>query len=47
MLHTEAVNSLIKGEGEEVIWSNQQGISFQFLIFFFFGWASVFERLES
>lgn len=36
MLHTEAVNSLIKGEGEEVIWSNQQGISFQFLIFFFF-----------
>lgn len=35
MLHTEAVNSLIKGEGEEVIWSNQQGISFQFLIFFF------------
>lgn len=46
MLHTEAVNSLIKGEGEEVIWSNQQGISFQFLIFFFC-WASVFERVES
>jgi len=37
MLQTEAVNSLIKREGEEIIYSNQQGISSQFLIFFSVG----------
>lgn len=37
MLHTEAISSLIKREGEEVIWSNQQGVTSPLLISFLLG----------